>query len=1846
MNKLVQSLARIISEKIQGSVRGRTTNSKMESRFIFHGPPMEILEPLFLRLAQNGGLEITLADGETALLPVLLQAPQGNGSDPNPGIGMSGKCDENHLLHIRNDPHSSSFLALVPPGQHNNRSVASTTDEFGISASSNTEHSTFEEWWEDGFIQHLVRRGLDAASIDKNSIQDATKLIESAASALDEMDKDGGSRTAAWRLLSRIYSIPGNGHGLSAGVALALACGTPPTRAGNVSTKQQLGIVAQIAGEMADGFKTGIDGITNDAMLDAPIREALEAFLKHIQSNCEVPTAFERATQAFYIPADSFEIEQPPQWWKTLDTECWAELLSEGPDEATGELSITCTNSILPIARSMPAIVRDVVDLSIDVGSNDEDSSVEVHLTGGSYGRLPQSLIMDGTSSLKDTPPSTGQRAPITYKVASENRKSATTRVISLATWFPGILVSCRMARKLTPPKKPRKGRSSADWEASLSLPGSGRYEILLFTSPGAKVASAIGIPDDATEKPDDDQHELAVYQIRDGQYQVEIEADGNYQMEVSFQPGSRQGIETCRINIACEEVKEEGCKSEFERLIKLNRRNLEKLDSKAIIQLERHARTSSLQGWLLDEQNISSSFIPLVISDDYSSQWAPPDWSGSHGPILSQARFLHDPRPETSFFQPPKEFIEARREISNKIRQTNDQSGLVESAPLGKWLARDPYFRSLVEDYLDSYMAWLSSDREIACWVDTIAVCPREMDGQTLARIPDAIILSPLHPLRLAWHCFAQYVLHEEVEGEDPHPCPAASILDPSCIPDLLTMSLQSPGGTEGIDRVNFLSVECNSDYWSVLWNGSRLGEIAGKSNQPPLDETFGLVVGGVSNGFSPAQVSRALEDVSDLLAAKPIISIVVSSAGGTTDACNEGLASWCTRRFGNKDKATAYPGTGPRMLEVFDTRPSSSRPDQAAIANLSEDTGSHVRWFEKQPTGTKPDLGIIAQLESAQPEAAPVGTRSPLGIGGLLRHRIRRQLHNAFLNESRQGLPMPPSGDVLADKIASCITAIESTQDDKIGLQFAPNVHAISNMIEEKNTSFVAVSSSAIDPACFLGGHIKGTYLWDYDLPSYSSRAGDTSGYYLMSQIREADREALRRVLELLPSCNDLTEDQIEQILLEVARRGIPTVRGLSGDDTGATGDLGLFLSVRLLQDQFRVSGNSDSLLPIISGSQDDTTIALIVPVDPFRGYLADLARSLGKEKKDASLSRPDLLVIGIHACGTEVRLHLTPVEVKCRQGTTFSQADSKEALAQAKALSTLFHSIQERAANSLAWKLAYQHLLLSMVGFGLRVYSQQEAISKTGARWAEYHEMIASGILGPAPVTSVDSRGRLIVVDNSTQSGPRDHDGDGFAESIFISLPDAGRMVAGDAQVFYEAVRDKVGNWELLPDAAKAPDVTTPSSPDRSSEGAQTIEEESNKADPQPAEFSPSEAENAPAEDLEPEIISDANQGEPSGKSRGITLSVGKTVDGFEPQQLDLNISDTRLNQLNIGVVGDLGTGKTQLLKSLILQIATAREANRGIKPRLLIFDYKRDYSSPEFVEATGARVIRPSRLPLNLFDTADMGESVAPWLDRFRFFADILDKVYSGIGPVQRDKLKNAVRNAYTTCNAQGHAPTIYDIHAEYRDLLGGKSDSPMAIIDDLVDMEIFEPEHNKTKSFDEFLDGIVVVSLDALGQDDRSKNLLVVIMLNMFYENMLKTPKRPFLGQDPQLRVIDSYLLVDEADNIMRYEFDVLRKLLLQGREFGTGVILASQYLRHFKAGATDYREPLLTWFIHKVPNATAAEMGALGFTSELGELSERVKTLPNHHCVYKSFDISGEVIRGLPFFELLKGNTS
>ena len=212
-------------------------------------------------------------------------------------------------------------------------------------------------------------------------------------------------------------------------------------------------------------------------------------------------------------------------------------------------------------------------------------------------------------------------------------------------------------------------------------------------------------------------------------------------------------------------------------------------------------------------------------------------------------------------------------------------------------------------------------------------------------------------------------------------------------------------------------------------------------------------------------------------------------------------------------------------------------------------------------------------------------------------------------------------------------------------------------------------------------------------------------------------------------------------------------------------------------------------------------------------------------------------------------------------------------------------------------------------------------------------------------------------------------------------------------------------------------------------------------------------------------------------------------------------------------------------------------------------MLIFDYKRDYSKLPFVEATGAKVISPFDIPLNLFDIRDSYMGRRAWLERSKFFTDVLKKLYSGIGAVQAQNIKEAVRAAYDNAEA-GTAPTIYDVFEEYKDNVKSP-DTPFSIMSDLVDGEYFVKQHKDVIPFSEFLDGIVVIDLSQVGQDDKTKNMLVVIFLNLFYEHMLKIEKQPFIGENPQLRFVDTMLLVDEADNIMKYEFEVLKKILLQ-----------------------------------------------------------------------------------------------
>lgn len=1832
MTGLISAIVEEVSSTIATQLRN-LGSQQAELRAVFNGPPEQFLAHVYDLLAERGGLRATLADGEEVLVPVLLLQEKVSSEFANPLIGASGKCDHNHLLTLRNSPSCPRFVVLSSPGSQSNLSQTSTWFYCGLAAENQAANTPIDKWVQDEFIDRLITKAVERVSNgDKDWVESARSMfIESIASA-DAADEADGLRLASWNTISRVWSLKNSEDHQARSLALAL--GYPPPTDNLLSFGSQSKALRKLAEQLEDGFTLAIDQFKEEAESDDE-KTALDTVLSQLLARCPTSTAVTQSMPFFYGPYIGVEVGEAPEWWLVLTVERWLSLL-EQTSTSPETLGIRCVNSLTPNGAGIGPIVRSAVQLEIKIPGAIPNSSTAIQIvrdSGSSTTKRTWDVeVENGTIVWSDSEPPPHKR-PLKYTVTSETFTSASVPVISMATFSPGLLVCGRDSRKGGPPKPPKSISSGISLESSLTLRSEGRQYLTVFVGPDVAIDSpAIGT-DNATSGSERD--EAAVARISDVEFGFEIRASSDKTYEISYRRSGATKPQKLLIYINCDDVQAEQCSSEFERLV-LSNRSRRGQQVSALVHVDATLRSSDLQSWLLDKDY---SFFPLVFGPDYAENWRVRNWESLEDTIISKGRFLSDPRPLFSEMQPPSAFVEARRKISKRIIES--ESGLIEGAPLGLWLADESdEFSEILEEYLRAYTDWLAQSPEIAAWCDSSIITGFEGDQKTLVIEPDAVMLSPLHPVRIAWQACAQSAL---LAANQKRPCPAASILDPRCVPDSLTLPIRRASGE--VRQTVFFSVECNSDYWSVLWNSSRADAIGATIERTPFDSEFGVLIGGLASSFSTSQVNRSMNDISELLSAKSTLNVAVTSAASLNTSTNQGIIAWSRGRFSQaSDDSILNSHVGRRFLRVLDQRSDEHRPSEAEISNLAEDTENSVNWYATNSVAEHtPDLTIVAQLETSSMSAEKSVLASPLSPGGLFRARVRQQLKagsGAFLSESRTSMTPSLTEDDLLARTASAIAHLENIGEIRHSYVFAPSVHTLRQSLAASR--YVAVSSSSIDPACFLGGWLENeTYLWDYDLPSYSSRAGDSNGYYLLARITDLDRETLRNVVRRLPDCDDLTQDTVDNLILEVARRGIPTVRGLSSGDSGAVGDLGLFVAARLLQDDFRLVDSPSSMFPVWREDETSCTINLLIPVDPFQNYLDDFSRVFNKPRH-----RPDLLLVSLRIENQKVSGKLIPIEVKYRSGfDRMSASESLNALSQTKSFADLMKSLDELASQEglLLWRLARTHLQLSFIDYGFRVYSQQGAVMFRGTEWAERQATVMKQIIEGEVMLECDTRGRLIVIDGSSDSGPRDVDGDGFFETINLSQTDAGRVVTSDPVSIYSSIKERLGDWGTTPVRANHSAGSENAKPTQAGHSETESGHESDAVSSTPATASndiavPSEVSDGATPIGEGPVGSHAAPSEPH--SNGIQIEVGFPIDAFNPKLRTLNIGDTNLNQLNIGVVGDLGTGKTQLLKSLVYQITRQAQDNRGVQPNILILDYKRDYSSEDFVTATNARIIKPQNLPLNLFDLSQASDSMTPWLDRFNFFADVLDKVYSNIGPVQRQLLKGAVRSVYQD-RLESNPPTIYDVHAAYQLATNGKADSIAAIIEEMVDRELFSRDAPEASTRD-FLKGVVVISLDALGQDDRAKNLLVAIMLNLFYDNMLKIEKRPFYGLNPQKRVVDSFLLVDEADNIMQYEFDVLRKILLQGREFGVGVILASQYLSHFKARATDYREMLLTWLVHKVPNVQAQEINALGMTGNQNQTAERIKALGLHECLFKTFNVGGEFDKGIPFYQLLR----
>ncbi|KLU76334.1 DNA phosphorothioation-dependent restriction protein DptH [Clostridium botulinum] len=356
--------------------------------------------------------------------------------------------------------------------------------------------------------------------------------------------------------------------------------------------------------------------------------------------------------------------------------------------------------------------------------------------------------------------------------------------------------------------------------------------------------------------------------------------------------------------------------------------------------------------------------------------------------------------------------------------------------------------------------------------------------------------------------------------------------------------------------------------------------------------------------------------------------------------------------------------------------------------------------------------------------------------------------------------------------------------------------------------------------------------------------------------------------------------------------------------------------------------------------------------------------------------------------------------------------------------------------------------------------------------------------------------------------------------------------------------------------------------------------------------------------------------------------------------------------KLMHTNTGIIGTMGTGKTQFTKAMITQIHKESKYNVDEKNiGILIFDYKGDYnkSKQDFIGATDAKVFELYHLPFNPLSLTKTPNSkpMLP-LHTANGLKETLAKAF-GLGIKQETLLRDLIMEAYEKRGIIKNKPDtwdkpsptlkdVYDIYVNKEDL---KEDSLYAAFSNLIDFEIFEPDPFETKSLFDLVDGVTVIDLS--GYDPGIQNLVVAITLDLFYSQMQAYGHSKIEGS---LRQLNKVVLVDEADNFLSQNFTSLKKILKEGREFGVGTILSTQLLSHFSTGDNDYANYILTWVIHKVDDLSNKDVKYIFNTQSKQEdeiLFNKIKSLNKHYSFVKMGDSDRPIyMKDMAFWEMIK----
>jgi len=265
-------------------------------------------------------------------------------------------------------------------------------------------------------------------------------------------------------------------------------------------------------------------------------------------------------------------------------------------------------------------------------------------------------------------------------------------------------------------------------------------------------------------------------------------------------------------------------------------------------------------------------------------------------------------------------------------------------------------------------------------------------------------------------------------------------------------------------------------------------------------------------------------------------------------------------------------------------------------------------------------------------------------------------------------------------------------------------------------------------------------------------------------------------------------------------------------------------------------------------------------------------------------------------------------------------------------------------------------------------------------------------------------------------------------------------------------------------------------------------------------------------------------------------------------------DPGLPDDRLPNPHLMITGETGSGKTQATKAILSDLNPF-----GVPA--LILDFKDDYSDPTYAEREALNVYDPNEqsLPFNpLAPAADPRSGRVNPTHHLHQLTDIIKRIYR-LGDQQAYRLREAMKSVYEAAGVPARAfvpeqgqkyPPFEVVQEELREdkdnqgLLGRMSP--------IFDLELFS-SGAQVAHFATVVESSTVIRLAQLPGDE-VKNSVAEFFLMALYN---------YLIRQPQSHRLSRLLVLDEAWRLVESPF--LEPLMREGRAFGLGVLIASQF---------------------------------------------------------------------------------